>query len=213
MKIIIKYIIITSFLIIISFASTASYARYISNANGEDEVRIAKYGELYLTETYNGIEEINNNESLELKLINVNPGENIDKKISISFTDSEVSTYIFFVIETNRWSVDELNSEVAMRNGNSKLLNFTISNNWFYLNNEMIENDVNGLTKRFIFYYDYDINNINEDSIEVFNGINTNTITYNDIDIINDSILTFKTYSIQKNDGLTPEEAWEFLEK
>lgn len=203
----VKIFLITIVLILISSLSLSiliSYARYTSEANDSDEIRVAKTGTLTLVEKLNGEVQENNSDSLNIIESVFSLGENINKEVYIEFTNSEVSTYLFLVIDSENWEYNDETKEFSVLNNNSKLLSFNINNNWIYLENLSNQN-------KFIFYHELDVTSDTSTKFDVMNQINTGMIGYNDIEILNNSQIKFNAYSIQKNDDLSIEESWEYL--
>ena len=197
-----KFLIILIFIFAISFLGTKTYARYISNASDEDEIRVAKFGKLTLVEKLDGVVQENNLDTISIVDSNFTLGDAINKEVYIEFIDSEVSTYIFLVIDSINWKYDDLLKEFKVENNNTKLLSFNLDSSWNYLKSS---------DNKHIFYYEFDVNTDKTTKFDVMNQINTGIIGYYDIEFVNDSQIKFNAYNIQKDDTLNVEEAWDYL--
>ena len=186
-----------------SFAST-SFARYVSNADVTNEIRVAKYGDLTLVEKLDGVIQDNKLDSNTSVSTNIPLGENIDKEVYIEFNNSEISAYLFLVVETVNWNYDDNLKEFSILNNGAKLLLFNIKSDWIFLNDLSSPN-------KYVFYYEYDVNNMITNKIEVMNQIETGMISYNDLEVLNNDQINFQAYSIQKHDGLTVGDSWDYL--
>ena len=131
-----------------SFGFSKSYARYTSQTSDEDEIRVAKFGKLTLIEKLNGEVQENDLDLVEVINTSLELGNDIDKEVYLEFVDSEVSTYLFLVIDSVNWIYDDNYKEFNVINNNSHLLSFNINDKWSYL--DKFSND-----NRFVFYYEY----------------------------------------------------------
>ena len=174
-------LVLVAMLAVLTSFQTLSYAKYVSSAEAKDEIRVAKYGKLSLIETLDGVVESNDSTEISIKTLPVKSGENLNKSVSVSFLNSEVSTYLFFVIETNNWVYKEGTNEINLLNNGSKILNMDIDDNWSFFKQETIENDTNNLVSRIIFCYEYDVNGNSLTNLSVFNEITTGIISEKDI--------------------------------
>ena len=79
------------------------FARYTTTGSGSDSARVAKWGELTLTESGDFVDDKGN--SVVAKII---PGVNLEKHASVSFTGSEMATYVFAeVILSDHWTTTD----------------------------------------------------------------------------------------------------------
>jgi len=192
-------------LLVCSFTISFSYARYTSEFSSSDQVRVAKSGELTLVEKLNGEVENNNLDVANNYSHEIVSGGFIDKEVYIEFTNTEVSTYLFLVVDNVNWTYDNVSKKISVMNKNSSLLSFDIDTKWIFLEEVSNEN-------KLVFYYLVDVNNNESDNeYEVMNQIDIGLITVNDKEIINNSSLKFNVYSIQKNDGINEMDAWNYL--
>lgn len=192
-------------LLVCSFTTSLSYARYTSEFSSSNQVRVAKSGELTLVEKLNGEIENNNLDVANNYSHEIVSGGFIDKEVYIEFTNNEISTYLFLVIDSINWSYDEISKKISVINNNSSLLSFDIDAKWIFL--EEVSNE-----SKLVFYHLVDVNN-NEinNKYEVMSQIDVGLITVNDEEIINNSSLRFNAYSIQKNDDINEIDAWNYL--
>lgn len=192
-------------LLVCSFTISLSYARYTSEFSSSNQVRVAKSGELTLVEKLNGEIENNNLDVANNYNHEIVSGGFIDKEVYIEFTNNEISTYLFLVIDSINWSYDEISKKISVINNNSSLLSFDIDAKWIFL--EEVSNE-----SKLVFYHLVDANN-NEinNKYEVMSQIDVGLITVNDEEIINNSSLRFNAYSIQKNDDINEIDAWNYL--
>lgn len=192
-------------LLVCSFTISLSYARYTSEFSSSNQVRVAKSGELTLVEKLNGEIENNNLDVANNYSHEIVSGGFIDKEVYIEFTNNEISTYLFLVIDSINWSYDEISKKISVINNNSSLLSFDIDAKWIFL--EEVSNE-----SKLVFYHLVDVNN-NEinNKYEVMSQIDVGLITVNDGEIINNSSLRFNAYSIQKNDDINEIDAWNYL--
>lgn len=192
-------------LLVCSFTISLSYARYTSEFSSSDQIRVAKSGELTLVEKLNGEVENNNLDIANNYSHEIVSGGFIDKEVYIEFTNTEVSTYLFLVVDNVNWTYDNVSKKIRVMNNNSSLLSFDIDTKWIFLEEVSNEN-------KLVFYHLVDVNNNESDNkYEVMNQIEVGLITVNDKEIINNSSLRFNVYSIQKNDGINEMDAWNYL--
>ena len=194
------------FLLVVFFSSIAkrtTYARYISEFESESEVGVVKFGTINLVEKLNG--EIQDNKTTSVNLTtDILLGENIDKEVYLEYTGSEVSTYLFLVINVEKWEYNDTRKEFGIFNNNARLIYFNINDIWTYSDNLSSE-------KEKVFYYDYDVLNDKNNKFEIMNQIKLGVIGYNDIETVNNNKLNFKIYSIQKNNKLDITTHWSYL--
>ena len=200
----IKMPILVILLLISSLVISFSYARYISEVNSKDQVKVAKFGELTLVEKMNGEVQSNNFSTISDFSYDIISGCVIDKEVYVEFTDSEISTYLFLVIDAVNWSYDDILNKMMIINNKSNLLSFSIDNTWSFLE----EASTDG---KFVFYYLVDVNGNNNGKYNVMNQIDVGFITAKDEDKINNSNLRFSVYGIQKNNSIDAMSAWNYL--
>jgi len=199
-----RFLIVFVLVLISSLTISKTYARYTAEVVDDDEIRVAKYGSLTLVEKLNGEIQENNLETASILEYEFELGNNIDKEVYIEFINSEVSVYVFLTIESVNWNYDNSLKEFYIMNNNSKLLSFNLDSNWNYLENLSDEN-------KFIFYIEFDVKNNPSTKLEVMNQINTGIIGIDDIELLQNTQLKFNAYSIQKNDDITIEETWNYV--
>lgn len=69
------------------------FARYVASDTGQDSARVAKFGNLTLTETGDFV----NQKGMII------PGVDLKKEVKVSFTGSEMATYLFVKIDAHDW--------------------------------------------------------------------------------------------------------------
>ena len=106
-------------------------------------------------------------------------------------------------LETCLSNINDINS-YSIINNSSKILRFYLNNPWNYLEQFSTDN-------KYVFVMEYDVNEIGNNKIEVVNEVVTNIISENDFDSLNSSQVNFNVKSIQKTDGLSIEDAWNYL--
>lgn len=186
------------------FGITTTYSRYVSEVDSTNKIKVANSGELKVVEKIDGELEENNLDIDNLVEYEITLGENIKKEVYVEFLNSEVSNYLFLEIDVLGWSYDNNLKEFSIINNSSKILRFYLNNSWNYLEQFSTDN-------KYVFIMEYDVNEIGNNKIEVVNEIVTNIISENDFDSLNSSQVNFNVKSIQKTDGLSTEDAWNYL--
>lgn len=197
-------ILITTLFLLSSFSISKSYSRYMTNLSDTSEIGVASYGNLTLVEKLNGVVLENSLDSDNIILENIELGKDIEKEIYLEFTGSDVSANLFLVVEGVNWKYDDTIKEFYVDNNNSHVLYFKLNDIWTYQESKSSEN-------KFVFYYEYDVNNNNSTKFEVMNKIIPNIVCYDDIEFINNSQIKFSAYSIQKNNSLSIDESFDLL--
>lgn len=194
------------FLIVIFFTALGkrtTYARYVSQIESESEVGVVKFGTLNLVEKENG--EIKNNKTSLSINTDLKLGEDINKEVYLEYTGSEVSTYLFLVINVENWQYNDTRKEFGIFNKDTRLLYFNINDIWTYAENLSSDTEK-------VFYYDYDVLTEQNNKFEIMNQIKLGMIGYDDVVKINNNELNFKVYSIQKNNKLDITTHWSYLQ-
>ena len=186
------------------FGITTTYSRYVSEVDSTNKIKVANSGELKVVEKIDGELEENNLDIDNLVEYEITLGENIKKEVYVELLNSEVSNYLFLEVDVLGWSYDNNLKEFSIINNSSKILRFYLNNSWNYLEQFSADN-------KYIFVMDYDVNEIGNNKIEVVNEVVTNIISENDFDSLNSSQVNFNVKSIQKTDGLSIEDAWNYL--
>lgn len=96
-------------------------ARYVSSAEGSDSARVAKFGDITITET--GDDKTTEGEYLII------PGVNIKKNPLLSFAGSESATYVFVEITLG----SDWKSTDNMSFHNNAGVSWTVGSDWQYL--------------------------------------------------------------------------------
>lgn len=186
------------------FGVTTTYSRYVSEVNTNDEIKVANAGDLNLVEKLDGEVQENNLDNDTLVESEIILGENIKKEVYVEFLNSEVSNYLFLIINIENWNYDNNLKEFSVINNHSKLLRFYLNDTWSYLEEYSNEN-------MYVFFGEYDVNEIGNNKIDVITEVVTNIISENDIETLNSTKVDFEVLSIQKTDGLSVSDAWNYL--
>ena len=110
-------------------------ARYVSDGRGSDDARVAKFGALTMTET-------GDFDGTGTKKGMIIPGVDLQKDVSVHFSESEVLTIVFVeVILSNDW---ERTDHTFSLGGN---LSWAVTDDWSYL-----DADIYNSMDRYIFY-------------------------------------------------------------
>ena len=201
-----RFLFVTLALVLITtFMVSGVFARYKSIAGANEEARVAKFGNLNLYEYDSSGNIISSGLTNQLEEIIIYPGIDINKKLEISYTGTEVATYVFFVINTEGWQLtnDEEIGKYVMSLNNEKdeyIAKWTIQNNFQHLESLSSEN-------RNIFYYLAPPNsNLNE---KILDKIEVNAIGLEDAKKMEEYAyeISFEAYAASAI-NITPEEAF-----
>lgn len=199
------FLIIAILLVVSSFVVSISYARYTSVLSSSDLVRVAKAGDLVLVEKLNGEVQNNKLDSINEITHEIVSGGVVDKEVYIEFTETEVSTYVYLVIDNVNWTYNKELNKLSVINNKSDLLAFTLDDIWIFL--DEVSND-----DQFVFYTLVNVKDTNyNEKLNVMSKINVGIINVNDIEKINNSSLKFNAYSIQKGNNISALTAWGYL--
>lgn len=87
------------------------FARYTTTGTGSDNARVARWGQLTITETG----DFGTNGSFPAMII---PGVNLDKDVTVSFTGSEMAAYVFVSLDlSDHWNVADDGYAFTAANG------------------------------------------------------------------------------------------------
>ena len=99
------------------------FARYTTIGSGSDSARVASWGQLTLTESG----DFSSDGSVTPKII---PGVDLKKDVTISFTGSEMATYVFVKVDlAGGWLAAENGMSFSLKN----TLNWAVNSGWTYL--------------------------------------------------------------------------------
>ena len=164
------------------------FARYVTTDTGSDSARVAKFGNLTLTETGDFVGDTQ-------KTGIVIPGVNLNKKVTVSFDASEVATIVFVEVDASGWTVE---NNLFMK---GTLLSWTLADGWTYLPGT-----------KYVYYKELPPNTpLSADIIR--DGIITvsKDIKKANIQELKNLNLTFRASVIQNDGSLTPATAWNKL--
>ena len=176
-------------LVVISTYMTGGlYARYVTQGTGADSARVAKFGNLTLTETgdFSGDKE---------KTGIIIPGVDLTKDVQIQFEASEVATIVFVEVTAPNWSVSD-NS--FTKDG---LLSWTFADGWTQLPES-----------QYVYYRELPPNTALDAEIIKDGTIQVSAdITETTIQSLGNLSLLFQASVIQNDGSLTPASAWDYL--
>lgn len=164
------------------------FARYVTTDSGSDSARVAKFGDLTLTETGDFVGE-------RQKTGIIIPGVDLNKKVTVSFEASEVATIIFVEVDAPDWTVS---GNTFMK---GTLLSWTLADGWTHLPQS-----------EYVYYRELPPNTaLSADIIK--DGIITvsTSIKESNIQTLKNLNLTFRASVIQNDGSLTPAAAWDRL--
>ena len=108
-----------TFVLLSSHITSSQYARFVSQASGNDSARVIKFGQLTIERT--GTES------------NVfAPGVPIEKDFLVSFGGSEASTIVFIAVDAPGWTL----SNDKTFTDSQRQLSWTVADGWNYLKSD-----------------------------------------------------------------------------
>lgn len=164
------------------------FARYVTTDSGSDSARVAKFGNLTLTETGDFVGE-------RQKTGIIIPGVDLNKKVTVSFEASEVATIVFVEVTAPNWIVA---GNTFMK---GTLLSWTLADGWTHLPQS-----------EYVYYRELPPNTaLSADIIK--DGIITvsTNIKESNVHTLKNLNLTFRASVIQNDGSLTPAAAWDRL--
>ena len=167
------------------------FARYTATETGSDSARVAKFGNLTLTETGDFVE------SADKKTAKIIPGVDLEKAVKLSFDASEVATIVFVEVSAPNWDSSDNRT-------------FTKGD---YLSWRIAE-DRRYLPKTQYVYYKVLEPNIELDGVGIIHEGKitvSEKIKESNIQSLDKLNISFRASVIQNDGSLTPETAWEKL--
>lgn len=166
------------------------FARYVSTGAGSDSARVAKFGDLTLTETGDFVDDAGM----------IIPGNNLNKAAVVHFSGSEMATVVFVevIFPQNTWETTD-NEQFAYGG-----LSWSIDSDWDCLTSDLYEGN-----HRYVYYQILDPHATLED--EIISGsqiIVSEEITKDTIDGLGNAKLTFQASVIQSGGFNTLMDAW-----
>ena len=167
-------------------------ARYVTTGTGSDSARVAKFGELTLTET-------GNFDGTDAKKGMIIPGVDLQKDATVTFEKSEVATVVFVEVITNCETDDH---GTFTFNGE---LEWSMESGWEYLKSDTLEDK-----PRHIYYRIVGPNeDLNADIIAENGKITVSeNITKATITALGNAYITLRASVIQSGGFKTADEAW-----
>lgn len=168
------------------------FARYVTTGTGSDSARVVKFGQLTLTETGDFPE----NAQKEKTGIII-PGVDLNKKVTVSFEASEVSTLVFVKVDAPDWTV--VDNKTFMK---GTLLTWALADGWSYLPGS-----------KYVYYQELAPNTALSDADIIQNGVITvsKSIKEGNIQSLDDLSLSFRACVIQSGGFADAAEAWAYL--
>lgn len=169
------------------------FARYVTTGTGQDSARVAKFGDLTLTETGDFVGD-------NVKTGIIIPGVNMNKKVTLSFEASEVATIVFVEVSAPDWTLTGAGNNTFVKG--DKMLSWGIADGWTYLPGS-----------KYVYYLELAPNTALTDVYIIKDGIihvGENIYESNIGDLDNLS-LSFQVSVIQNDGSLTPATAWDKL--
>lgn len=203
-----KYIYLGLYLLVaMSLLSTHSvatiYAKYKSSSTTLETARVAKFGVIELYEyTVDGNKLINGT-TAQIENVDVLDGNDVTKNLSLTYSGSEVRSYIYFVVNTSTWKLYEkenVNKIVIENENKDHLMYIEIDSSWEYI--ESISDEDN-----YIFYKTIEPNIAHNE--QIIDSIHVNSISMGDSKYISslDTSISFSVHAVS-GVNITPEEAW-----
>lgn len=198
-------------LVLISTALLGNlFARYVTTASGSDNARVAKFGDLTLTETGSFVE---NNGTYTGIII---PGVNLEKTVTLDFAGSEMATIVFLEVSAPGWSTTD---NITFRKGDH--LSWSLSEGWLTTEGWQLLVPEDPQDGQYIYFKELapntpltDVNIIRHGTID---GRQAGVITVgqnikeSNIQALGNLNLTFRASVIQNDGSLTPATAWDRL--
>ena len=164
------------------------FARYVTADTGSDSARVAKFGDLTLTETGDFVGE-------RQKTGIIIPGVDLNKKVTVSFDASEVATIVFVEVDAPGWTA----ADNIFTKGT--LLSWALADGWTHLPQS-----------EYVYYRELPPNTTLSADI-IRDGIITvsKDIKKANVQELKNLNLTFRASVIQNDGSLTPATAWNKL--
>ena len=198
-------------LVLISTAMMGGlFARYTTTGTGSDSARVAKFGDLTLTETGSFVE---NNGTYTGIII---PGVNLEKTVTLDFAGSEMATIVFLEVSAPGWTTTD---SITFRKDD--YLSWSLSDGWLTTEGwqRLVPEDPQ--EGQYIYFKELapntpltDVNIIRQGTID---GRQAGVITVgqnikeSNIQALGNLNLTFRASVIQNDGSLTPATAWDRL--
>ena len=192
------------------------YARYVTNSDGSDGVRVATFGELSIVEAGNFPSD---------KPVPVLPGVPLEKVAKVMYTGGEIAVYIFLEVEvSDNWTVindASTNDKYTLLDGEVSLLDWGINSKWTYLTMEDVNIGAEKVGMKYVYYQELAPNVKLDDSTAEPNTaeivrnageINIATITKENIGKFKNTYINFTAHAVQLGGFADAEEAWESVQ-
>lgn len=169
------------------------FARYTATESGSDSARVAKFGNLTLTETGDFVESADKKTATAIII----PGVDLTKKVTLSFDASEVATIVFVEVSAPNWDSSDKRTFTK-----GDYLSWRIADGWTYLPET-----------QYVYYKVLEPNTqlTNVDIIHDGKITVSEKIKKSNIQSLDGLKISFRASVIQNDGSLTPETAWEKL--
>lgn len=187
-------------LVLISTAMMGGlFARYTTSSSGHDNARVAKFGDLTITETGDFVAKDGKYTGIII------PGVNLRKKVTLDFTGSEMATIVFVEVNAPGWEMSSNTFRITDQ------LEWAIADGWTYLKDT-----------EYVYYRELPPNTYLKEPTDIDSSTSVDIIQEGIItvstDIRKSNIqaldklnLSFTAYVIQNDGSLTPATAWDRL--
>lgn len=178
------------------YFTSGLYAKYTGRADVSHSARVARFGDITLTE----IGDFQTDGTMMII-----PGVDLTKKAYIDFAGSEASTYIFTEITLSpEWLPNENNTAFAIKNGGKVQMEWHLDTSWTFLSSE---NNV------YVYYLELSPNTALAEKNIIADGhiAVSEQITKKEIADMTDISIQFRAAAVQ-NDGMkSPDEVWKSI--
>ena len=169
------------------------FARYTATETVSDSARVAKFGNLTLTETGDFVESDGKKTAILI------PGVDLKKDVTLSFDASEVATIVFVEVSAPNWDSSDKRTFTK-----GDYLKWSVAADWIYLPE----------TQYVYYYYKVLEPNTQLEGVEIIQGgvIEVSTeIKESNIQSLHELDISFQASVIQNDGSLTAETAWDKL--
>jgi hypothetical protein len=181
--------------------SSGIFARYVSRADGQDNAKVASFGNLTITESGDFF----TGSAIVL------PGVDLTKRATVSYEKGEVAVFIIFEAElSDHWTTADNNfvikNESTGTGEDTNFLSWSVTNDWTFI-------EESGEGNRFAYYIALEPNEslaptdfvANDGKVTVSKYITAEDLE--EMKKIGDIYINFKAYAVQAGD-MTALEAW-----
>lgn len=171
------------------------YARYTAVDSGSDSARVIKFGEITLKET---------GDFYEKNKLMVIPGSDLTQKVTVSFSGSESSTYVFAELDLISWSTADNETFSCVLNGKTAM-RWRVADGWEFLKAD---------GGKFVYYLELAPNTVLEDIDLIADGGKITvdkSITENEINGLSGVSVNIRASVVQSNGFENPSAAYDSI--